>query len=290
MKLLRLGPVDAEVPAVLVDDEHAVDVSSLVDDFDHAFFATGGPGRLATALASDGDALPRIPLRSTRIGSCIARPGQIIGIGLNYLDHAEESGAEPPPEPILFSKSPHSISGPYDDVLLPVGAEKVDWEVEFGVVIGRRASRLASVDEALDHVAGYCVVNDISERAWQLEGAGKQWLKGKSADTFAPVGPWLVTADEVPDPQSLELFLDLNGEPMQRGSGAKMIFGVAHVIWHVSQFLTLHPGDLIATGTPAGVGLGQRPQRYLRDGDVLELGVTGLGSQRQTCRRAPARG
>jgi 2-keto-4-pentenoate hydratase/2-oxohepta-3-ene-1,7-dioic acid hydratase in catechol pathway len=285
MKLLRVGPVGAEVPAVLVDAEHALDVSALIEDFDPAFFATGGPARLAAALASDGATLPHIPLGSARIGSCVARPGQILAVGLNYRDHADESGAEPPAEPIVFSKSPHSLSGPNDDVLLPEGAEKVDWEVELGVVIGRRASRIASERDALDHVAGYCVVNDISERAWQLERGG-QWLKGKSADTFAPVGPWLVTPEEVPDPQSLDLFLEVNGQPMQRGRTADMIFSTAHIIWYLSQFMTLQPGDLIATGTPAGVGLGLTPPRYLTDGDALRLGATGLGVQQQTCRRA----
>ncbi len=285
MKLLRVGHAGAEVPAVLIDDDHVLDLSSVVSDFDPAFFAGDGPADLQAAVVSKGYSLPQISLQSARVGSCIARPGQILGIGLNYSDHAAEAGADVPGEPIVFSKSPHCISGPYDDLLLPPGADKVDWEVELGVVIGRRASRVASVAEALNYVAGYCVVNDVSERAWQMERGG-QWLKGKSADTFAPVGPWLVTPDEVSNPQSLELFLDVNAEPMQRGRTEKMIFSTAHIVWYLSQFLTLHPGDLIATGTPAGVGLGKRPPRYLADGDLVELGVSGLGAQRQRCRRA----
>jgi 2-keto-4-pentenoate hydratase/2-oxohepta-3-ene-1,7-dioic acid hydratase in catechol pathway len=205
--------------------------------------------------------------------------GKIVAIGLNYSDHAAETNATPPKEPILFMKATTSLAGPNDELMLPRGSVKTDWEVELAVVIGRTA-RYVEKSAALGHVAGYCVCNDVSEREFQIERGG-QWVKGKSADGFAPLGPWLVTADEIADPQALELWLDVNGEPMQRGNTRNMIFGVAHLVSYVSQFMTLMPGDVITTGTPAGVGLGRKPQRYLKAGDEVRLGIPGLGEQRQ---------
>jgi 2-keto-4-pentenoate hydratase/2-oxohepta-3-ene-1,7-dioic acid hydratase in catechol pathway len=217
---------------------------------------------------------------SPRIGACVAGVGKFICIGLNYSDHAAESGMAVPVEPVVFMKATSAICGPYDDVMIPRGGEKTDWEVELGVVIGKEA-RYVTEQEALSHVAGYCVVNDVSERAFQLEGTG-QWVKGKSADTFGPIGPWLVTTEEVPDPQALNLWLEVDGHRYQNGSTATMVFGVAHLVSYLSRFMSLQPGDIISTGTPPGVGLGQKPPVYLRPGNVIRLGVAGLGEQRQT--------
>ena len=215
-----------------------------------------------------------------RIAACVGSVGKFICIGLNYSDHAAESGMAVPAEPVVFMKATSSICGPNDDVMIPKGSEKTDWEVELGVVIGKEA-RYVTEQGALSHVAGYCVVNDVSERAFQLEGTG-QWVKGKSADTFGPIGPWLVTADEVPDPQALNLWLEVDGHRYQNGSTATMVFGVAHLISYLSRFMSLQSGDIISTGTPPGVGLGQKPPVYLRPGNIIRLGVQGLGEQRQT--------
>jgi 2-keto-4-pentenoate hydratase/2-oxohepta-3-ene-1,7-dioic acid hydratase in catechol pathway len=216
-----------------------------------------------------------------RIGPCVTGVGKFICIGLNYADHAAETGADVPAEPVLFFKATSAICGPDDRLEIPRGSEKTDWEVELGVVIGKHAKYVAEED-AMDHVAGYCVVHDVSERAFQLEGTG-QWVKGKSADTFGPIGPWLVTRDEVKDPQALPMWLDVNGEAMQRGSTSTMVFSVAHLVSYLSRYMSLHPGDIISTGTPPGVGLSRTPQRFLRRGDVVTLGIDGLGTQRQVC-------
>lgn len=276
MRLLRLGQPGAEKPAMLVDDEHYIDLSDVVHDFDEAFFASGRIAELAT-LAAGREPLP---IGNLRIGSPIARPHQILCIGLNYADHAAETNQELPPEPILFTKSPNTIQGPNDDVLVPRLSRKMDWEVELGVVIGTRCSYLADEAAALEAIAGYTVVNDLSEREWQTEREG-QWSKGKSAPTFNPAGPWLVTPDEIADVLALGMFLDVDGLRRQAGSTATMVFSPAFLVHYLSQFLTLEPGDLINTGTPPGVGMGLSPQVYLHGGEVLTLGIDGLGSQRQ---------
>ncbi|RCG32333.1 FAA hydrolase family protein [Sphaerisporangium album] len=287
MKLLRVGPPGEERPAVLDEAGRARDLRGLLGheaDFDGAFFASGQTARIANALLSDelpllgGDGITGTP--ESRIGPPIARPGKIVCIGLNYRDHAEETGAALPTEPIIFMKAPNTVVGPGDEVLIPRGSVKTDWEVELAVVIGATARYLGSHQEALACVAGYAVSNDVSEREFQLERGG-QWDKGKSCETFNPLGPWLVTADEVPDPQSLGLRLWVNGEVRQDGDTKNMIFGVAEVVRYVSQFMVLEPGDVINTGTPAGVALGMPDHPYLRKGDVVELEIDGLGRQRQ---------
>lgn len=283
MKLLRLGAPGREKPAVLLPDGRAADVSSVVRDYDGAFFEQGGLERLKEFLRR-GD-LPILDVRNQRVGAPIARPWKVIGIGLNYADHAKESGQPIPAEPVVFMKASNAVVGPYDDVLLPRGGTKVDWEVELGVVIGRTARYLPDEASAGAYIAGYCVSNDVSERAFQLERGGL-WDKGKSCETFNPLGPWLVTADEVPDPQNLGLWLDVNGERRQTGHTRTMIFGVKYLVWYLSQFMVLEPGDVITTGTPPGVGLGMKPPRFLKPGDVMELGIDGLGRQRQVCRPA----
>lgn len=285
MRLLRIGPAGQERPAVLVGADRAVDVSGLVDDYDGAFLAGGGLDELRGVLDRRRDELPVVPLAGARVGPPVARPSKVVCVGLNYADHAAESGAELPAEPTIFMKAPNTVVGPYDDVLLPVGGTKTDWEVELAVVVGARARYLPDQAAAAAAIAGYCVAHDVSERAFQLERGG-QWVKGKSCETFNPLGPWLVTPDEVGDPQRLRLWLDVNGERMQDSSTAEMVFGVHHIVWYLSQFLVLEPGDLVSTGTPAGVGLGRRPPRYLRAGDEVRLGVDGLGEQRQVCRQA----
>jgi 2-keto-4-pentenoate hydratase/2-oxohepta-3-ene-1,7-dioic acid hydratase in catechol pathway len=267
---------------VLRDDGTVVDVSSLVDDYDGAFLAGGGLDRLRGGLP--GADLPVVDTDQERIGPCVARPPKIVCIGLNYVDHAEESNLAVPTEPVVFYKAPNTVVGPYDDVHIPRGSEKTDWEVELGVVIGREARYLPDESAARDVVAGYAVSHDVSERAFQFDRGG-QWVKGKSCETFNPLGPWLVTPDEAGDVGSLALSLSVNGETMQSGSTADMIFTVDHVVWYLSQFMVLEPGDLINTGTPAGVGMAR--QRYLRDGDVTELEVSGLGRQRQRFVPAP---
>lgn len=280
MRLMRIGAVGAEKPSVLLDADNYVDLSDLVHDFDEEFFGSGGVSRITPIVAERARAGAVNSLGSQRIGAPIARPHQIICVGLNFADHAAESGQAVPEEPILFSKSPNTIVGPNDDVRLPRGSTKADWEVELGIVIGSRASYLDDPAQVRDHIAGYMLVNDISERAFQLERGG-QWLKGKSAETFNPAGPWLATPDEFENILSLDMWLDVNGIRRQVGSTATMIFDPYVIVHYVSQFLVLEPGDLINTGTPPGVGLGFDPPIWLRPGDVMELGITGLGTQRQ---------
>jgi 2-keto-4-pentenoate hydratase/2-oxohepta-3-ene-1,7-dioic acid hydratase in catechol pathway len=273
--LARLGAAGHEVPVVR-SGGRLLDARSVADDFDAAFFAGGGIDRVRDAL---GD-LPEFDGEGQRVGAPVARPGKIVCIGLNYRDHAEETGAALPAEPVVFMKDPSTMVGPFDDVLIPRGSTKTDWEVELGVVIGTTARYLASPDEALGHVAGYAVSHDVSEREFQLERGG-QWDKGKSCETFNPFGPDLVPAEHVDDPQQLGLRLWVNGESRQDGSTGNMLFSVAHVIWYLSQFMVLHPGDVINTGTPAGVALGLPGTPYLRAGDTVELEIDGLGRSSQ---------
>jgi 2,4-diketo-3-deoxy-L-fuconate hydrolase len=282
MKLMRLGESGAERPVVRLDERSCLDVSDSVADFDEEFFRQDGIARLRELVERhdrDGSGRTR-PIDGERIGSPIARPHQVWCIGLNYRDHADETGQPVPAEPVVFTKAPNTMVGPHDDVRLPRGASKMDWEVELGVVIGRRCSYLESLDEALAAVAGFVVVNDVSERAFQLERGG-QWVKGKSAETFNPTGPWLATPDEVVDPQDLDLWLDVNGVRRQSGSTSAMVFDPLFLVHYLSQFVVLEPGDLVNTGTPAGVGMGLDPPVWLAAGDVMELGITGLGAQRQ---------
>ncbi len=284
MKLLRVGPAGSERPAVLTDEGDVFDASAVAtDDFGPLFLAAGGIDRLGGALAA-GE-LPAMDAADQRIGAPIRRPGKVICIGLNYADHAAESKMTLPEEPVVFFKAANTVVGPNDDVLLPIGGDKTDWEVELGVVIGSQARYLENEDAAIAAIAGYCVSNDVSERAFQLERGG-QWVKGKSCETFNPLGPWLVTPDELGEIDALGMWLDVNGERVQDGTTANMVFDVAHIVWYLSQFMVLEPGDLINTGTPAGVGLGFDPPRYLQDGDVMDVAIEGLGLQRQTCRRA----
>ncbi|MCK8781814.1 fumarylacetoacetate hydrolase family protein [Rhizobium sp. NTR19] len=275
MKLMRVGPAGQEKPAALDSDGKVRDLSGHVPDIAGAAIS---PENLAKLAALDLKSLPE--LQVDRIGPCVAGTGKFICIGLNYSDHAAETGATVPPEPIIFMKATSAIVGPNDNVVIPRDSEKTDWEVELGVVIGKTA-KYVSEDEAMDYVAGYCLTNDVSERAYQSERAG-QWTKGKSCDTFGPIGPWLVTKDEVADPQNLAMWLTVNGEKMQNGSTKTMVYGVRHLVSYLSQFMSLHPGDIISTGTPPGVGLGMKPQRFLKPGDVVELGIEGLGTQKQT--------
>ena len=286
MYLMRLGPVGSERPVVRMDDSHYVDVSDVVDDFDEAFFDSNRLTRLAEVVRERRTTEQLQEFGEERIGAPIARPHQILCIGLNYSDHAAETGAAVPEEPILFTKSPNTLIGPNDDVRIPRGSTKLDWEVELGVVIGKRTSYLDSVDDARAAIAGYVVVNDVSERAFQIERGG-QWSKGKSAETFNPAGPWLVTPDEIDDVRNLRMWLDVSGVRRQNGSTSTMIFDPYFVVHYLSQFLVLEPGDLIDTGTPPGVGMGMQPQVWLKAGDVMEVGIEGLGSQRQTV--VPAR-
>ncbi|PZF85335.1 fumarylacetoacetate hydrolase family protein [Jiangella anatolica] len=277
MQLMRIGDRGAERPAVRADDGAVYDLSSVTGDIDGAFLAGDGVARARAALA--GGELPRLP-DGGRVGAPIARPGKIVCIGLNYRDHAAETGAAIPAEPIIFMKAPNTVIGPDDTVLVPRGSVKTDWEIELGVVIGKEARYLDSPEDALDVVAGYAISHDVSEREFQLERGG-QWDKGKSCETFNPLGPWLVPADEVPDAGKLGLRLWVNGEQRQDGTTADLIFGIGHVVWYLSQFMVLEPGDLVNTGTPAGVALGLPGQPYLRAGDVVELEIDGLGRQRQ---------
>ncbi len=280
MYLMRIGAPGAEKPVARVDDTTYVDLSDLVDDFDEAFFGSGGLARIAPVVAERTAAEQVTAFAGERIGAPIARPHQILCIGLNYRDHAAETGQAVPDEPILFTKSPNTLVGPNDDVRIPRGSTKPDWEIELGIVIGRRTSYLNSVDEARDAIAGYVVVNDVSERYFQMERGG-QWSKGKSAETFNPAGPWLATTDEIGNVLNLDMWLDLNGERRQTGNTKTMIFDPYFIVHHLSQFMVLEPGDLINTGTPPGVGMGFRPQVWLQAGDVIELGIEGLGTQRQ---------
>ncbi|MBB4692034.1 fumarylacetoacetate hydrolase family protein [Paractinoplanes abujensis] len=277
---MRIGAPGAEKPAVRAGENDYVDVSDLVKDFDEEFFGSGGIERIAGPVAERIAAGDVRLIGGQRIGAPIARPHQILCIGLNYSDHAAETGQAAPDEPILFTKSPNTLVGPDDDVRLPRGSVKTDWEVELGIVIGRRTSYLESVDAAAAAIAGYVLVNDVSERAFQMERGG-QWVKGKSAETFNPAGPWLATPDEIPDVNDLAMWLDVNGERRQTGNTRTMIFDPFFVVHYLSQFLVLEPGDLINTGTPPGVGLGLKPPVYLRAGDVMTLGIEHLGSARQ---------
>ena len=273
MKFLRYGEPGREVPGVLDDDGKIRDLSVLMRDL------RGGVLEVLPALRGIDLAVLPVVEGNVRLGPPATGTGKLICIGLNYADHAAESGMDVPPEPVMFMKAVSAICGPNDPIVIPRGSEKTDWEVELAVVIGRRAKHV-SRDKAMGHVAGFAITNDVSERDFQIERQG-QWTKGKSCDSFGPIGPWLVTPDEVGDPQNLKMWLRVNGETMQEGSTATMVYGVSHLVSYLSDFMTLHPGDVISTGTPPGVGLGMKPPRYLKAGDVVELGIEGLGSQRQ---------
>ncbi len=275
MKFLRYGPRGSEKPGILDDDGNIRDLSGITSDI--AGDVLSDLGRFANL---DIHSLPIVE-GDPRLGACVAGTGKFMCIGLNYADHAAESGLDVPSEPVLFMKATSAICGPNDPIIIPRGSEKTDWEVELGVVIGKSA-KYVTEEDALDHVAGYCVINDVSERAYQTEREG-QWTKGKSCDNFGQTGPWLVTPDEVGDPQNLSMWLEVNGERVQNGSTTTMVYGVAHLIAYLSNFMTLEPGDIISTGTPPGVGLGFKPPRYLKVGDTVELGILGLGQQKQVC-------
>jgi 2,4-diketo-3-deoxy-L-fuconate hydrolase len=279
MKLIRFGNPGAEKPGLQLADGRWIDASGFGSDYDEAFFGGDGLARLAAWAEVNAATAPTVD-PSTRLGSCVARPSKIVCIGLNYADHAKESGLDIPKEPIIFFKSTSSLVGPNDDVMIPRGSEKTDWEVELAFVIGKKASYVDEAD-ALDHVAGYALHNDYSERAFQLERGG-QWVKGKSCDTFAPLGPFMATVDEIPDPQNLKCWLKVNGVMRQNSSTAQMIFGIRTLVSYLSQFMTLLPGDVISTGTPPGVGLGFKPPIFMKAGDVVELGIEGLGESKQT--------
>ena len=276
MKLIRYGLSGQENPGIIDSNGDIRDLRGEITDISGETLLPSSLDRLRKV---DIGSLPRVT-GNPRIGACVGRVGKFICIGLNYSDHAAEAGMKVPAEPVIFMKATSAVCGPNDDVVIPRGSQKTDWEVELGVVIGAPA-KYVSPENALSHVAGYCVINDVSERAFQLEGTG-QWTKGKSADTFGPIGPWLVTADEVADPQNLDMWLEVNGRRFQSGNTSTMVFGVAHLISYLSQYLSLQPGDIISTGTPPGVGMGQRPPIYLSAGDSIVLGIQGLGVQRQT--------
>jgi 2-keto-4-pentenoate hydratase/2-oxohepta-3-ene-1,7-dioic acid hydratase in catechol pathway len=275
MKLLRYGKRGQEKPGMLDKAGKLRDLSATVADINPETLA---PAALDRLRKLDPASLPLVS-GEPRIGACLTQIPKIVCVGLNYTDHAKETNSPIPKEPILFMKATSSLNGPDDEVMLPKGSQKSDWEVELGIVIGS-LTRYVSVHDAVKHIAGYCIVNDVSEREFQIERGG-QWTKGKSADTFCPIGPWLVTADEVPDPGKLELFLEVNGKTMQKGTTANLIFHVAHIVSYISHFMTLMPGDVIPTGTPAGVGLGMKPPIFLKPGDTMRLGITGLGEQHQ---------
>lgn len=276
MKLLRFGEVGNEKPGILDSEGNIRSLERVIYDLSGDALTSSSLDKLKTV---DPLKLPLVE-GNPRIAACVGNVGKFLCIGLNYSDHAEESGMEVPAEPVLFMKATSAVCGPFDDVLIPPGSEKTDWEVELGIVIGDRAKHV-SEENALNHVAGYCVINDLSERAYQLERCG-QWVKGKSYDTFAPMGPWLVTRDEVPDPGNLSLWLEVDGHRYQNGTTQKMVFGVAKLVSYLSAFMTLNPGDVISTGTPPGVGLGQKPPTYLKPGQTMRLSVEGLGEQQQT--------
>jgi ureidoglycolate lyase len=275
MKLLRYGPKGQEKPGLLDKTGKIRDLSATIADVNPETLA---PAALDRLRKLDPASLPLVA-GAPRLGACLTQIPKIVCVGLNYTDHAKETGAAIPKEPILFMKATSSLNGPNDEVMLPKGSQKADWEVELGIVIGT-VTRYVTVHDALKHVAGYCVVNDVSEREFQIERGG-QWTKGKSADTFCPIGPWLVTADEVPDAGKLDLFCEVNGKKMQNGTTANLIFSVAHIVSYISHFMTLLPGDVIPTGTPAGVGLGMKPPVFLKPGDTMRLGISGLGEQQQ---------
>lgn len=280
MKLLRHGPRGQEKPGLLDNDGLVRDLSGVIPDIAGDVLTPEGLERLRHMAIDSLPIVPGTPQQGLRLGPCVGRVGKFICIGLNYADHAAESGMPVPPEPVVFSKWTSAIVGPNDAVEIPRGSRRTDWEVELGVVIGRGGRYIAEAD-ALGHVAGYCVINDVSEREVQLERGGGQWDKGKGHDTFGPIGPWLVTADEVPDPQALDLWLEVDGRRFQNGNTRTMVFGVAKLVSHLSQFMSLQPGDLISTGTPPGVGLGQKPPVYLTAGQTMRLGIQGLGEQQQ---------
>lgn len=277
MKLLRVGPKGQEKPAILDQNQCLRDLSGVIDDITADVL---GNAALDKLRALDLTTLPTLD-STVRIGPCVGNIGKFICIGLNFSDHAAEAGMQVPRQPIIFMKATSAVCGPNDNIEIPRGSEKTDWEVELGVVIGKEAKYVSEAD-ALDYVAGYCLVNDVSERAYQLEHEG-QWTKGKSCDTFGPVGPWLVTRDEIEDPQALNMWLEVNGHRFQNGNSNTMVYGVAHVVAYLSQYMSLQPGDIIATGTPPGVGSGQKPQVFLKRGDLVYLGIDGLGEQRQLC-------
>jgi 2-keto-4-pentenoate hydratase/2-oxohepta-3-ene-1,7-dioic acid hydratase in catechol pathway len=281
MKLIRFGTPQNEKPGVQLQDGTRLDVSAFGSDYDETFFGTEGIEKLSQWLEQHQDSCP-VVARDVRLGAPLARPSKIVCVGLNYAKHAEESGMAPPEEPVLFFKASSAITGPFDPIRIPKGSTKTDWEVELALVIGKKASYV-SEKEALNHVAGYVLHNDVSERAFQLERSG-QWVKGKSCDTFAPLGPFIATTDEIKDPNSLDLWLKLNGKLMQNSNTSDFIFNVQEVVSHISQFMTLLPGDIISTGTPFGVGLGLTPPRYLKEGDEVELGIEGLGISKQICK------
>jgi len=278
MKLIRFGKQGEEKPGILLSNDEKIDVSSFVSDYDEKFFESGGLVNLKDWLNENETSAPRLD-DSIRLGSPIARPSKIICIGLNFKDHAAESGFDAPEEPLIFGKATSAICGPYDNIIIPRGSEQTDWEVELGVVISKKTSYVDQ-DQALDHVGGYVLHNDVSERAFQKDRGG-QWIKGKSADTFAPMGPFMATPDEIDNISDMRMWLNVNGENMQDGNTSNLIFSVDHVVSYLSQFMTLLPGDVISTGTPAGVGMGMNPEKYLKPGDVVELGIDGLGSSKQ---------
>ena len=281
MKLIRFGEINNEKPGVLLPDGIKIDVSKFVKDYDEHFFGNQGIEKLNNWLEKNHDSCPVVQ-NDVRLGPPLLRPSKIVCVGLNYSKHAKESGMDVPEEPVLFFKASSAIIGPYDSIIIPKGSEKSDWEVELAIVIGNKASYVSEKD-ALSHVAGYVLHNDVSERSFQLERSG-QWVKGKSCDTFAPIGPFIATPDEIRDPNNLNLWLKLNGEQMQNSNTSDFIFNIQQVVSYISQFMTLLPGDVISTGTPFGVGLGLNPPRYLKDGDVIELGIDGLGVSKQTCK------
>ena len=280
MKLIRFGAINEEKPGVFLANGTKLDVSAFGHDYDEAFFGENGIEKLQDWLKNNQDSCPVVG-DDVRLGPPLMRPSKIVCVGLNYAQHTAESGMDVPEEPVLFFKATSAIVGPNDPIIIPKGSEKTDWEVELAIVIGKKASHVSEKD-ALNHVAGYVLHNDVSERAFQLERSG-QWVKGKSCDTFAPIGPFIATPDEIGDPNNLNLWLTLNGEEMQNSSTSDFIFNIQHVVSYISQYMTLLPGDIISTGTPFGVGLGLKPPRYLKDQDVVELGIEGLGTSRQTC-------
>ena len=281
MKLIRFGTINKEKPGVLLPDGTKFDVSAFVSDYNEDFFGDDGIEKLQTWLDKNQDLCPIIE-DTIRWGAPLARPSKIVCVGLNYAKHAAESGMEVPQEPVLFFKATSAIVGPFDNIIIPKGSTKTDWEVELAIVIGKTASYV-SEKNAMDHIAGYVLHNDVSERAFQIERSG-QWVKGKSCDTFAPLGPFIATKDEIKDPNNLKLWLKLNGKIMQNSSTSDFIFNIQHVVSYISQFMTLLPGDVISTGTPFGVGLGLTPPKYLKSGDIVELGIEHLGVSRQVCK------
>ena len=280
MKLIRFGEKNKEKPGIQLDDDQRIDVSSFIDDYDENFFYKIGIKKLRSWLNKNKEKCPIID-NNIRIGPPISRPSKIVCVGLNYAKHAAETGMKIPDEPVLFYKSSSAITGPYDPIIIPKNSSKTDWEVELAIVMGKRASYV-SKEDALNYIAGYVLHNDVSEREFQIERSG-QWVKGKSCDSFAPIGPFIATADEIENPNNLNLWLKVNGEEMQNSNTSDFIFNFEEVVSYISQFMTLMPGDIISTGTPFGVGLGLNPPKYLKEGDIVELGIEGLGISKQTC-------